>query len=60
MLETKLQQAINENAKLKVKQNEDAKLWLGLDSKLSSTNTMCDQLMETLKQLASQTQQGTA
>ncbi|XP_078166341.1 synaptonemal complex protein ZEP1-like isoform X2 [Carex rostrata] len=56
-LETKLQHAINENAKLKVKQTEDAKLWLGLDSKLSSTNTMCDQLMETLKQLASQTQQ---
>ncbi|KAJ1700154.1 hypothetical protein LUZ63_008666 [Rhynchospora breviuscula] len=56
-LETKLQQAGNENAKLRVKQTEDSKLWLGLDSKLSSTNTMCDQLMETLKHLASQTQQ---
>ncbi|KAJ3679592.1 hypothetical protein LUZ60_017603 [Juncus effusus] len=54
-LEVKLQAAVNENAKLKVKQTEDSKLWLGLDSKVSSTNTMCDQLMETLKQLVSQT-----
>ena len=58
-IETKFRHAINANAKLKAKQTDNAKLWLGLDSKLSSTNTMCDQLMETLKQLASQTQQGT-
>ncbi|XP_072989861.1 synaptonemal complex protein ZEP1-like isoform X2 [Typha latifolia] len=55
VLESKLQQAVNENAKLKVKQTEDSKLWQGLDSKLSSTKTMCDQLTETLQQLAGQT-----
>ena len=49
---------MNENAKLKVKQNEDSKLWQGLDSKISSTKTLCDQLTETLQQLASQTEQG--
>jgi len=58
LLEGKLQQAVNENAKLKVKQTEDSKLWQGLDSKLSSTKTLCDQLTETLQQLASQTEQG--
>ncbi|CAD6263512.1 unnamed protein product [Miscanthus lutarioriparius] len=57
LLEGKLQQAVNENAKLKVKQTEDSKLWQGLDSKLSSTKTLCDQLTETLQQLASQTEQ---
>nr|CAB3487226.1 unnamed protein product [Digitaria exilis] len=57
LLEGKLQQAVNENAKLKVKQNEDSKLWQGLDSKISSTKTLCDQLTETLQQLASQTEQ---
>ncbi|RRT75532.1 hypothetical protein BHE74_00011580 [Ensete ventricosum] len=55
VLETKLQQAVNEKAKFKVKQTEDTKLWKGLDSKLSSTKTMCDQLTETLQQLAGQT-----
>ncbi|URE24824.1 Synaptonemal complex protein [Musa troglodytarum] len=55
VLETKLQQAVNEKAKLKVKQTEDTKLWKGLDSKLSSTKTMCDQLTETLQRLAGQT-----
>ncbi|KAM0913494.1 hypothetical protein ACQ4PT_012129 [Festuca glaucescens] len=54
MLEAKLQQAVNENVKLKVKQTEDSKLWQGLDSKVSSTKTLCDQLTETLQQLASQ------
>lgn len=58
IIEGKLQQALNENAKLKVKQTEDSKLWQGLDSKLSSTKTLCDQLTETLQQLASQTEQG--
>ncbi|ERN14620.1 synaptonemal complex protein ZEP1 isoform X1 [Amborella trichopoda] len=51
-LEAKLQDASNENAKLKVKQKEDSKLWNGLDSKLSSTKTLCDQLTETLQHLA--------
>lgn len=54
LLEAKLQQAVNENVKLKVKQTEDSKLWQGLDSKVSSTKTLCDQLTETLQQLASQ------
>lgn len=54
MLEAKLQQAVNENMKLKVKQTEDSKLWQGLDSKVSSTKMLCDQLTETLQQLASQ------
>jgi len=58
LLEGKLQQAVNENAKLKVKQTEGSKLWQGLDSKLSSTKTLCDQLTERLQQLASQTEQG--
>ncbi|OAY67794.1 Synaptonemal complex protein ZEP1 [Ananas comosus] len=55
ILEAKLQQAVNKNAKLKAKQTEDSKLWQGLDSKFSSTKTMCDQLTETLQQLACQT-----
>ncbi|CAN6235166.1 unnamed protein product [Urochloa humidicola] len=57
LLEGKLQQAVNENAKFKVKQNEDSKLWQGLDSKISSTKTLCDQRAETLQQLSSQTDQ---
>ncbi|KAJ7959010.1 synaptonemal complex protein 1-like [Quillaja saponaria] len=52
-LEEKLQNAFNENAKLKVKQREDEKLWKGLESKFSSTKTLCDQITETLQQLAS-------
>ncbi|XP_030453405.1 synaptonemal complex protein 1-like isoform X1 [Syzygium oleosum] len=55
-LEDKLQNAFNENAKLKVKQKEDEKLWKGLESKFSSTKTLCDQLTETLQHLASQVQ----
>ncbi|KNA22144.1 hypothetical protein SOVF_036680 isoform A [Spinacia oleracea] len=55
-LEEKLQAACNENAKLKVKQKEDEKLWKGLESKFSSTKTLCDQLTETLQVLASQVQ----
>lgn len=58
LLEEKLQIALNENAKLKVKLKEDEKLWEGLESKLFSTKTFCDQLMETLQQLASQVQDG--
>lgn len=58
MLEAKLLQAVNENAKLKVKQTEDTKLWKGLDSKFSSTKTLCDQLTETLQRLAGQTHAG--
>ncbi|THG12677.1 hypothetical protein TEA_026804 [Camellia sinensis var. sinensis] len=53
-LEEKLQIAYNENAKLKVKQKEDEKLWKGLESKFSSTKTFCDQLTETLQHLAGQ------
>lgn len=54
----KLREAINENAKLKVKHKEDAKLWNGLDSKISSTKMLCDQLTETLQRLAGVTQDG--
>ncbi|KAL9234262.1 hypothetical protein vseg_009150 [Gypsophila vaccaria] len=56
VLEEKLQTAYNENAKLKVKQKEDEKLWQGLESKFSSTKTFCDQLTETLQVLACQVQ----
>ncbi|ONI35114.1 hypothetical protein PRUPE_1G516800 [Prunus persica] len=55
-LEEKLQNAFNENAKLKVKQKEDEKLWKGLESKFSSTKTLSDQLTETLQLLAGQVQ----
>ncbi|WCJ44468.1 Myosin heavy chain-related protein [Euphorbia peplus] len=56
-LEEKLQNAFNENAKLKVKQKEDERLWKGLESKFSSTKTLCDQLTETLQLLAGQVQE---
>ncbi|KAL5779697.1 hypothetical protein ACOSQ2_010434 [Xanthoceras sorbifolium] len=56
VLEEKLQHAFNENAKLKVKQKEDDKLWKGLESKFSSTKTLSDQLTETLQHLAGQVQ----
>ncbi|GFY85831.1 myosin heavy chain-related protein [Actinidia rufa] len=54
VLEEKLQNAFNENAKLRVKQKEDEKLWKGLESKFTSTKTLCDQLTETLQYLAGQ------
>ena len=57
-LEDKLQNALNENAKLKVKQKEDEKLWKGLESKFSSAKTLSDKLTETLQILASQVQDG--
>ncbi|CAF2060577.1 unnamed protein product [Brassica oleracea var. botrytis] len=56
-LEEKLQSAFNENAKLRVMQKEDEKLWTGMESKFSSTKTLCDQLTETLQHLASQVQE---
>ncbi|KAK1555616.1 hypothetical protein Q3G72_029027 [Acer saccharum] len=56
VLEEKLQNAFNENSKLKVKQKEDEKLWKGLESKFSSTKTLCDQLTDTLQHLAGQVQ----
>ncbi|KAL4559017.1 hypothetical protein LXL04_031149 [Taraxacum kok-saghyz] len=55
-LEEKLQNAYNENAKLKVKHKEDEKLWKGLESKFFSTKTLCDQLTETLQLLSDQVQ----
>lgn len=58
ILEEKLQSAFNENAKLKVKQKEDEKLWNVLESKLGSTKTMCNQLSGTLQQLSAQVQNG--
>lgn len=58
-LEAKLQNAFNENVKLKVKQKEDEKLWNRLQSKFSSTKFLCDQLTETLSHLTSQVHNGT-
>ncbi|XP_022975808.1 synaptonemal complex protein 1-like [Cucurbita maxima] len=55
-LEDKVQNALNENAKLQVKQKEDEKLWKGLELKFSSAKTLSDQLTETLQHLASQVQ----
>ncbi|KAG6591743.1 Synaptonemal complex protein 1, partial [Cucurbita argyrosperma subsp. sororia] len=55
-LEDKVQNALNENAKLQVKQKEDEKLWRGLELKFSSAKTLIDQLTETLQHLASQVQ----
>ncbi|KAJ8625697.1 hypothetical protein MRB53_034227 [Persea americana] len=54
MLELKILDMSNENVKLKAKQKEDTTLWNGLEFKLSSTKTMCDQLTETLQHLADQ------
>jgi hypothetical protein len=54
LLEGKFQQAVNENANLKVKQTEDSKLWQGFDSKFLSTKT----LSKTQHQLSSQTEGG--
>lgn len=58
MLEDKVQEEINENSRLRVKQTEDEKNWKGIDSKISSTNALCDQLTETLEQLTDQTRTG--
>lgn len=58
VLEVKLQNAFNENAKLKAKQKKDEKLWKGLEAKFSSTTALCNQLTETLEQLNIQVQHG--
>lgn len=58
VLEEKFQNALNENAKLQVKQKEDEKLWKGLESKFFSTKTLSEQLTETLQHLACQVQDG--
>ncbi|PWA96653.1 myosin heavy chain-related protein [Artemisia annua] len=55
-LEEKLQNAYNENAKLKVKHKEDKKHLTELESKFASTQNICDQLTETLQTLAYQVQ----
>ncbi|KAK1263435.1 Synaptonemal complex protein 1 [Acorus gramineus] len=57
VLEKKLQNLSIENEKLRVKQKEDEKHWKCLDSKLSSTKTMCEQLTETLQQLVGRVQE---
>ncbi|CAL1397995.1 unnamed protein product [Linum trigynum] len=53
-LEEKLQNAFNENLKLKLKQNENEKLWEGLESKFASTKLFCDQHSASLRQLSGQ------
>nr|GEY88993.1 synaptonemal complex protein 1-like [Tanacetum cinerariifolium] len=55
-LEEKLQNAYNENAKLKVKHKVDKKLLTELESKFASTQNICDRLTETLQTLAYQVQ----
>ncbi|XP_047329449.1 synaptonemal complex protein 2-like [Impatiens glandulifera] len=55
-LEEKLQNAFNENVKLKVKHKEDEKVWKGLESKFISTKALCDQLTETFQLLVGQVQ----
>ncbi|MCO5586102.1 hypothetical protein L7F22_040041 [Adiantum nelumboides] len=57
-LETRLQDTKNENFVLILKQQEALKLWESLESKFSSTKTFCNQLMETLQQLAQQVHEG--
>ncbi|MCO5558957.1 hypothetical protein L7F22_012548 [Adiantum nelumboides] len=57
-LETRLQGTKNENFVLVLKQQEALKLWESLESKFSSTKTFCNQLMETLQQLAQQVHEG--
>ncbi|KAK8930866.1 Synaptonemal complex protein 2 [Platanthera zijinensis] len=54
MLEAKLQDAINENTMVKVKQVEDAKLWNELDTKFNSAKTLYDQLCEAVQKVADQ------
>ncbi|KAK9096643.1 hypothetical protein Sjap_022140 [Stephania japonica] len=56
-LEDRLWYAMNENSTLKVKEKEDSKLWNGLECKMSSMKALCDQLTETLRQLACQVQE---
>ncbi|KAL6984856.1 hypothetical protein U1Q18_018236 [Sarracenia purpurea var. burkii] len=42
VLEDKLQNVFNENAKLRMKQEEDEKRWKGLQSKFTSTKTLSE------------------
>lgn len=57
-LEEKLQNASNENAKLRLMQKEDEKLSRRMESKFSPTQTLADQLTENLQHLTSQVQEG--
>ncbi|CAN7128342.1 unnamed protein product [Brassica rapa subsp. narinosa] len=56
-LEEKLQNASNENAKLRLMQKEDGKLSRRMESKFSPTQTLADQLTENLQHLTSQVQE---
>ncbi|KAH0873675.1 hypothetical protein HID58_071037, partial [Brassica napus] len=53
----KLQNASNENAKLRLMQKEDEKLSRRMESKFSPTQTLADQLTENLQHLTSQVQE---
>eukprot|EP00897_Mesotaenium_endlicherianum_P000359 jgi/Mesen1/10323/ME000796S09701 len=57
-MELRLQEAKIENAKLIVKQKEDAKMWKGLDAKYLPTKALFDQMMDTFAQIEHQVQQG--
>ena len=58
LLESALQETKNENSVLRIKQEEAMKLWDGLEYKFSSSKTYCDQLMDTLQQVAHQGGEG--
>ncbi|CAN6479850.1 unnamed protein product [Victoria cruziana] len=57
VLEAKLQSVNNENARLKVKQGEDSKLWGSLESKLCFSQSLFEQMTQTLQRLAQQVEE---
>eukprot|EP00252_Welwitschia_mirabilis_P006449 TRINITY_DN17332_c0_g1_i2.p1 TRINITY_DN17332_c0_g1~~TRINITY_DN17332_c0_g1_i2.p1 ORF type:complete len:254 (-),score=38.97 TRINITY_DN17332_c0_g1_i2:56-817(-) len=57
ILEFKIQQLSDENSKLKAKHREDTQRLEGLETKISSTETLCDNLNDTLQCLGSQVEQ---
>lgn len=57
-LESRLRAVQLENAKLKVKLEEDEKLWKGLDAKELARRTMFDQMMDTFGHIEQQVEQG--
>lgn len=58
LLEGKLQQTVNEIAKVKKNHIEISECWQMLDSKIFSLKTLHDQLTETLDEMASETEIG--
>lgn len=58
LLEEKLEDASNKNAKVKVKQSGNEKLFEGIESNVCLTKTLCSQVSEALQQLNAQVQEG--